>query len=336
MAQLAQALTRIQSLKVLVLSECSLSEKSIHHLAYGLYNGLGSQKFELRTLILSKNLLSKEYQEVNNELVNFVSLCQSLRHLDLSQTGFHIDKLWPALKLGGLKIEHLKLGGCQLGYSHKKHKEENAKTVRELFQSMIGLRELDLAGTPLNSETLQQILSGLANNQCIKELHLNLDATLTADKNCASVLEQSIATCPVSFLSMRDNALEQDALKVLSAIGTMKQLKCLDIGGSNLQALKSSTKKYGDMLARTLQEIITLISDEELVRDIDWRVVAHCTYMQPIKALEEVSLSDCHLGAHLNVVLNALGITRVKSLDLSGNEMGREKCTAEILMENIG
>lgn len=147
----------MRSLKSLTLNDCGLSEKSIHHLAIGLYSGFSidtsNNKFELHTLSLSKNILKED----TNELISFVSLCNSLRELDLSYTGLIIDKLWPALKLGGLQLERLRLAGCQTG---KKNKENFQLTVKELFSSMVNLKELDLSGTMVGAEVLQNVLLG--------------------------------------------------------------------------------------------------------------------------------------------------------------------------------
>lgn len=43
-----------------------------------------------------------------NDLLQLLSLCISLRVLNLSGTGFNIDKLWASLIYGGLQLEVLK------------------------------------------------------------------------------------------------------------------------------------------------------------------------------------------------------------------------------------
>lgn len=168
---MATTLPKIHTFKRLSLNDCGLSEKSIHHLAYGFYTGLGidntiQRKFELHTLVLSKNYLKDDL----NELINFISLCNTLRILDLSNSNFHVDRLWPALKLGGLKLEILRLAGAQ---SNKKlsSRDNTSVIVRELFSSMVNLKELDLAGTLIAPEILQNILSGIT----IKELKKSLN-----------------------------------------------------------------------------------------------------------------------------------------------------------------
>lgn len=94
-------------------------------------------------------------------MVNFVSLCTSLRVLDLSNTGVHVDRLWSALKLGGLQLEELLLSGC---HSSKKGRE-SGQLVKELFSCMVKLKRLDISRAPLGAEILQSILAGN------KELH---------------------------------------------------------------------------------------------------------------------------------------------------------------------
>lgn len=89
-------------------------------------------------------------------MVNFVSLCTSLRVLDLSNTGVHVDRLWSALKFGGLQLEELLLSGC---HSSKKGKE-CGQLVKELFGCMVNLKRLDVSRSPLGADILQSILGG--------------------------------------------------------------------------------------------------------------------------------------------------------------------------------
>jgi hypothetical protein len=194
-----------------------------------------------------------------NELVNFVSVCGSLRCLDLSGTGLLVDRLWSALKFGGLQIEQLNLSGCQ---SSKKIKE-SATQAKDLFSCMVNLEELNLAGTVMSSDLLKGILQGLSDNTQLANIRLNLDG-VCSDKNCFDVLDQFLPNCPVAFLSLRDNALEQDAQKVLAAICLLKTLQSLDIGGANFVGLKAN-KKSGQTLNKIIGELVKLISAENSV-----------------------------------------------------------------------
>jgi hypothetical protein len=270
-SHLANTLPKLSQLKSISFADCGLSEKSIHHLASGLNTGLtidtniAGQRLELKRLVLSRCSLKDEA----NELINFVSVCGSLRCLDLSVTGILVDRLWSALKLGGLQLEKLNLSGC---LSSKKMKE-SASQVKELFSCMVNLEELNLSGTILNSDLLKGILQGLSNNTQLTNIRLNLDG-VCSDKACFDVLDQYLPTCPVAFLSLRDNALEQDAQKVLAAIRLMKPLQSLDIGGANFVALKAN-KKNSQTLNRILSELVKLISAENSVIYINFYKQLH-------------------------------------------------------------
>lgn len=169
---MTSVLSRLRTLKSLSFADCALSDKSIHHLAAGLTTGLtleknaSGNKFELRRLVLSRCSLKDDA----TELVNFISVCGSLRSLDLSGTGVVIDKLWSALKLGGIQLETLNLSGCQ---SLKKHKE-GVSSIKELFACMVNLKELNLANTHLNADLLQAILQGLSANSQVNYLSIIL------------------------------------------------------------------------------------------------------------------------------------------------------------------
>lgn len=84
------------------------------------------------------------------------------------------------------------------------------------------------------------------------------------DKGSAAVLEQFLPDCPLSSLSLRDNGLEQDAIKLFAALRSLEHLTLLDIGGSNFTALRSN-KKYSSTLSKALTELVKLISAENCV-----------------------------------------------------------------------
>ncbi|CAD5206165.1 unnamed protein product [Bursaphelenchus okinawaensis] len=296
---LSAVLPCIRTLKSISFADCGLSDKSIHHLASGLTTGLtidknaSGNKFELRRLILSRCSLKDD----PTELINFVSVCGSLRSLDLSGTGILIDKLWSALKLGGLQLEQLNISGCQ---SMKKHKEGVA-SIKELFACMVNLKELNLSNTPLSAELLQAILQGLSANSQLSDIKLNLDGAC-GDKGCGLILEQYLPLCPIAFLSLRDNNLEQDALKLFTSLRTMTALQSLDVGGNNFIALRVN-KKYSSVLSKLVNELTKLIASEEV-------------------ELKELILSDAKLGNFLTILLNALSVANIEQLDICNNEIG--------------
>ncbi|KAI6179615.1 Carm-PH domain-containing protein [Aphelenchoides besseyi] len=302
-SHLSNILPKVTSLKSISFADCGLTEKSIHHLAAGLNTGLtldtniSGRRFELKRLVLSRCSLKDEA----NELVNFVSVCGSLRCLDLSGTGMHIDRLWTALKFGGLQLEQLNLSGCQ---TSKKIKE-SASLVKELFACMVNLEELNLAGTQLTPDVLRGILTGLSNNAQLSNIRLNLDG-VCGDRGCCSALEL-LPNCPIAFLSLRDNALEQDAQKLLSLLRDMKSLQSLDIGGSNFAGLRANKKVGASLLTKMMNELVKLVSVEN-------------------SNLKELILSDARLGSFLSVLFSALGVATIEQLDINNNEIGNFGC----------
>lgn len=69
----------------------------------------------------------------------------------------------------------------------------------------------------------------------------------------------------MAFLSLRDNALEQEAPKIFAAIRNMNSLQSLDVGGSNFTALRVN-KKYSTTLSKAVNELTKLISADDTVR----------------------------------------------------------------------
>uniref|UniRef100_A0A8R1DP24 Carm_PH domain-containing protein n=1 Tax=Caenorhabditis japonica TaxID=281687 RepID=A0A8R1DP24_CAEJA len=290
----ASVLPRLSHLKYVNVSECQLSDKSISLLCTGLYNGMTSCKsggMQLTELNLSSNPMKDDVSAI----VNLVSICSSLRVLDLSDTGIHLDKLWNALKFGGLQIEKLFLSGCSIG-----KKSEGVQTAKEYFSMAVNLSHISFNNTSMSSEYLKAILLGLASNQQLQPFRLDLDAT--CEKGSASVLDACIGSIRCETLSLRDNNLEGELQGVLQSLMMVTCLRRLDIGGANITQLKKSNKQ-AHAVNKILLDVVKLYSEEG--------------------CLEELNLSDCRLGAYLSVLLNTLGATvTLKSLDISGNEIG--------------
>ncbi|KAL3088061.1 hypothetical protein niasHS_009347 [Heterodera schachtii] len=282
-----------------------------------------SQRFQLRALNLSGNQLGNG-TELAEQLANLVALSGgAMRLLDLGGTAVQLDRLWSALKLGGFGLEVLRLGGCYCSPSSSKRSggsaKDSAQVTRELFTAVHSLRELNLSGTHVGPELLQGILDGLSANPHLSpgSLHLCLDSAIVGSAACVSVLEQHIGDCAcVGSLSLRDNALEHEAFRLLSALGRACHLRVLDIGGANFFSLRAA-KKHAPVLAGILAELV------KLVNGIEREGQGEAAEEGGGPFIAELSLADARLGPHLSVFLNALGLCgRLKRLDLSNNELG--------------
>ncbi|EFP10191.1 CRE-CRML-1 protein [Caenorhabditis remanei] len=292
---LSSVLPRLNQLKYVNVAECQLTDKSINLLCTGLYNGMTSCKsggMQLTELILSSNPIKDDISGI----INLVSICTSLRVLDLSDTGIHLDKLWNSLKFGGLQIEKLLLNGCTLGGK----KSEGVQTAKEYFSMAVQLTHISFNNTSMPSEYLKAVLLGLASNQQLQPFRLDLDST--CEKGSANVLDACIGGVRCETLSLRDNNLDGDLQGVLQSLMMVTCLRRLDIGGANMNGLKKNNKQ-AHVINKILLDVVKLYSEEG--------------------CLEELNLSEARLGAYLSVLLNTLGATTtLKSLDISGNEIG--------------
>ncbi|CAD6184749.1 unnamed protein product [Caenorhabditis auriculariae] len=294
---LSLVLPRMPTLRHLNVSECQLSEKCVQLLCAGLYNGVTACKggnMQLSDLVLSSNVIREDV----SSLINLISLCTSLRVLDLTDTGFPLEKIWPALKYGGLQIEKLLLGGCFVA----KKAIENLQAVKEYFSMAVNLSQINFNNTTLPSEFLKNMLLGLASNRQLKPFRLDLDNV--SDKGSPQILEACLGSIQCESLSLRDNNLEADLQGILQSLLTVPCLRRLDIGGANFSSLKRSGKQSNSStINKILLDVVKLYSDES--------------------SLEELIVSECRLGAFLSVLMNTLGATTsLKILDVSSNEMG--------------
>ncbi|CAG9529719.1 unnamed protein product [Cercopithifilaria johnstoni] len=296
-AALSSLLSKLTSLQSLTLSECAMSEKSVNQVCYGILQGIKANtipecKF-LATLDFSGNSLKDDV----SDLLQLLSLCISLRVLNLSGTGINIDKLWTSLIYGGLQLEILKLAGCQTGRRSK----ENAQQMKEYFSTAVALKQLDFSNTTLNADILKALLLGLASNQQLKPFTLCLNGV--CDRSSVTVLETCLSGVDVCTLSLKDNNLDSELLPVVLATSQMCHLTKLDLSGTNFPNWKRSTKNT-TMVSNVLLEIVKLIGEDD-------------------SRLNELSIADCRLGSHLSILLNTLGVaSSLHYLDITGNELG--------------
>ncbi|KJH42166.1 leucine Rich repeat-containing domain protein [Dictyocaulus viviparus] len=320
-ALLSGVLPRLTKLRRINFSECALSEKCLHGLTA---KSNSATAFNITHLVLSTNVLRDDVSSP----VNVISLCTSLRVLELTDTGFPLDKIWAALKYGGLQIEKLHLGGCYAGKkspecaqvtkrrrlgrlrltlqiidSSKNGNSNTAHQVKEFFSMAVSLSHISFANTLLPADIMKAMLLGLASNQQLKPFHLDISGT--CEKNCSAVLEACLGSIQCSSISLRDNNLENDMQGVIHALENLKTLRRVDLGGANLIGLRRSSKPaHIALINKIILDIAKLFSEES--------------------SLEELILSDARLGPHLSVLLNTLGAsTSLRVLDISNNDLGQ-------------
>ncbi|TKR93236.1 hypothetical protein L596_007730 [Steinernema carpocapsae] len=311
--QFSQTLPKLTSLKSIHFAECGLSDKCVNLMATGLQHALtpskSSQQLQLNTIDLAGNNLKED----TPELISFLSLCTTLRTIDLSNTGFTIDRLWSALKFGGLQLRELRLDGCSV----LKKNKDGPQAIKEYFSGVVQLEEISFSGTQLSPDSLKALLLGLASNQQLEPFVLNLN-NVSGGSVFAQVLETCLPSVSAKTLSLRDNQFEGDILSVLSAISQMPHLTSIDLGGTNFCSLRRNTKN-ATTLNKALMEIVKLIGEDD-------------------SCLRELKLSDCRLGTHLSVILNTLGVaSTLRKLDISGNDLGNfgARLLAKALQINV-
>ncbi|CAI5440048.1 unnamed protein product [Caenorhabditis angaria] len=170
-------LPRLTQLKSINLAECQLSDKCLNLLCSGLYNGMTACKsggMQLAELNLAGNLVKDDISSI----INLLSICTSLRILDLSETGIQLDKIWNSLKYGGIQIEKLILSGCNLS-----KKSDGIQTAKEYFSMALNLQHISFNNTSMPSEYLKAVLLGLAANQQVYSSSQYITVSISIDNN---------------------------------------------------------------------------------------------------------------------------------------------------------
>uniref|UniRef100_A0A1I8BYH0 Carm_PH domain-containing protein n=1 Tax=Meloidogyne hapla TaxID=6305 RepID=A0A1I8BYH0_MELHA len=292
LTQLGTLLPQLSSLLALSFAECLLNEKCALALLNGLHHGIrlandsakgedatvtgntlinsDNGRFQLEALNLSGNPLGSGV-ELAEQLANFLALnTGAIRFLDLNGTAIQLDRLWAALKLGGLGLEVLRLGGCHIAQTKRSIRnsggKDSAQIAKELFSSFLSLKELDMTGTHLTAELLSGILEGISTNSNLSSSSLALcldNCIVGSTTQCVNVFEQYLFECPcICSLSLRDNSLEHETYRLLPIICKMRGLRKIDIGGANFFGLKAN-KKHAQMLSAIVTEFVRLVNGEE-------------------------------------------------------------------------
>uniref|UniRef100_A0A915KKM7 CARMIL C-terminal domain-containing protein n=1 Tax=Romanomermis culicivorax TaxID=13658 RepID=A0A915KKM7_ROMCU len=296
--QLASALSSLSALPSRInLDDCCLNAKSVTYLCDKV-KIVGNERGRRDLLFLS--LAGNSFKDDAIDMHSLLTYSPFLSYLNLSGTNFHLDKIWSPLKTCHQSLVTLLLSGCSFS-SRKMSKDLNLLTsIKDFFSCAQKLTLIDLSDCILPAEVLKYILLGLVCNQSSELISLNMSRSF-ADRQCISHLETCAPDLTViSKMILRDCALEQEAVTLLPALASMKNLKCLDMGGNNFTTSKKQQSKY---LRQILMELVKLIGEES-------------------SSVQELILSDCKIGVGLCVLINALGVAPcLKVLDISGNEI---------------
>ncbi|XP_068242578.1 F-actin-uncapping protein LRRC16A-like isoform X19 [Palaemon carinicauda] len=279
-----------KGLSHLNLSHCGLTGKGVNMLSHS----LSVNKYMCQTLTFL-NLGGNSLRDDINNLYNFLAQPNALKTLDLSATECAIDAVFGALLRGCTSsLSHLNLSRNSFG---SKKTREMLPSFKQYFTSTLALKSLTLSHCKLPADALKNVLLGLACNENISEVELDLSSNQLGGTG-AQILESCIhgVRC-LSLLDISDNGLESQLGPVVDAISKNKSIKKLDLG-RNLINIKSKH------VYPVVESVVKMIQEEDCV-------------------LESLSINDSRLKTDLHNLLNALGSNHcLRNLDISGNYMG--------------
>ncbi|XP_055120222.2 F-actin-uncapping protein LRRC16A isoform X5 [Symphalangus syndactylus] len=280
-----------KGLKHLNLSKTSLSPKGVNSLS----QSLSANPLTASTLVhldLSGNVLRGDDL---SHMYNFLAQPNAIAHLDLSNTECSLDMVCGALLRGCLQYLAV-LNLSRTVFSHRKGKEV-PPSFKQFFSSSLALMHINLSGTKLSPEPLKALLLGLACNQNLKGVSLDL-SNCELRSGGAQVLEGCIAEIHnITSLDISDNGLESDLSTLIVWLSKNRSIQHLALG-KNFNNMKSKN------LTPVLDNLVQMIQDEE-------------------SPLQSLSLADSKLKTEVTIIINALGSnTSLTKVDISGNGMG--------------
>ncbi|XP_041735226.1 NACHT, LRR and PYD domains-containing protein 12 isoform X2 [Coregonus clupeaformis] len=300
---LASALTsKVSNLKALDLSFNTLKDSGVQLLAAG----LAKPHCRLERLNLSGCRVKQD---------GFAALAKALksnpshlRELDLSgndpgESGMFL--LVDGLKVVKCELQILKLSNCKLD-----HALSRALAVL-LIDNPRHLRELDISMNNLGDGGVELLMDILKSTQIYK---LELYCCQLTEKCCKHMSGCLVNIPSLRELNLSNNNLKDEGVKMLcNAFGLPGcQLEKLNVASSGI------TLARGFHFNSILKELD--ISRNHLGDSVDWANVLFCLF-----SLETLRLSDCKLTEKCcGDLVKALGsnLTKLKELDLSGNDMG--------------
>ncbi|XP_075693020.1 capping protein, Arp2/3 and myosin-I linker protein 3-like [Rhinoderma darwinii] len=282
-----------QCLKHLNLARISLTAKGIRSLFQSLSLNVSFSKF-LCHLDLSGNPGILATEDSTN-LFNFLIHCTSLCHLNLSGTDCALDSLFESLH-HGCCLSLSFLNAARNVYSHRKVKEISP-TIATFLSKTFALKHLDLSETKLPTDALRAMFQGLASNEKISDLHLDLSNCELRSSGAQVIQDMIFDVNSLSSLDISGNGFNSEMVTLILSVGRSKSIKHLSLG-------KNFNSKFNTSVTDILQRIGQLLQDDE------------CT-------INSLSLADSRLKSGSYVILNALkNSNNLTKLDISGNSMG--------------
>ncbi|XP_073515571.1 capping protein, Arp2/3 and myosin-I linker protein 3-like [Phyllobates terribilis] len=284
---------RQQVLQHLSLARISISAKGISSLFQSLTLN-GSLSNSLIYLDLSGNPGIFATEDSSN-LSNFLIHCTSLCHLNLSETGCALDSLLESL-LHGCCHSLSYLNTARNVYSHRKVKDLSPSITMFLSQAF-SLKHLILSGTKLPTQALRAMFQGLASNEKISDLHMDLSNCELGSSGAQVIQDMIFDVTSVSSLDISANDFNSEIVTLILSVGRSKSIKHLSLG-------KNFNSKFNTSVTDILHRIVQLLQDDD------------CT-------IYSLSLADSRLKSGIHVILHALrNSSNLTQLDISGNSMG--------------
>ncbi|XP_026686769.1 capping protein, Arp2/3 and myosin-I linker protein 3-like, partial [Diaphorina citri] len=296
-SQLVSPISNVsQGLISLNLSHCGLTSKGVNQICHALTLNK-TMDSTLTYLNLSDNSLK---DDVTN-LCNFLAQPNVLKHLDISNTECTLETIFGAL-LRGCATNLVDLNVSRNVFSTKNSskpgKQELPLSFKQFFTSALNLKSINIASCKLPLEALKHLLLGLACNESISQVSLDLSYNNLSSHGGAHVLESCIhgVRC-LACLDLTETGMDLDLGSVLSAISKNKSLRTLVLN-KNLVTLKA--KHIGTVI----NALVDLIQDDDC-------------------SIQSLSIADCKLKNEMNNVLSALGTNNsLQVVDITGNFIG--------------
>lgn len=281
-----------KGLSYLNLAHTGITAKGVNTLAHAL-----SLNRSMPSNLTYLNLSDNVFKDDINNLYNYLAQPNSLVHLDLSGTECALETVFGALLRGCTqKLEVLNLS--RNVYSSKKSKEVLVPpSFKTFFSSTVALRQLNMANVRMPMEALKAMLLGLACNEILTEVWLDLSCNDLKTQG-ALVLESCLPGIRCLYsLDISENNFDQDLANIVAAVGKNQSIKRLSIG-------RNFTNMKTKHITRVMEAVVQLIQEKD-------------------SSLEYLSLADSKLRGELCLVINALGSNQcLTSIDITGNYMG--------------